>query len=105
MSAVVYFSLALCMMVLYTSGSVIKMQDLSLSDGVVLKLVIKEDPEHKGKAVASIKIDLDHQKPKSVRSLFNNLIPTGAIPKFEDRILITNNKCPLGQVRRGPVCV
>lgn len=93
------------MMALYANGSVIKLQDLSLTDGVVLKLVIKEDPEHEGKAVASIKIDMDHPKPKNVRNLFHKLITTGSIPKFEDRILITNNNCPLGQVRRGPVCV
>ncbi|CAG9559281.1 unnamed protein product [Danaus chrysippus] len=100
MSQVTYFFLALTVLVLTVECSVIRVNKVPLTDGVVMKVVVNEDPNNKGNSVATIKIAMEKDDGH------NKLVkPTGAVPSIEDRLLIRSPNCAAGQVRVGPVCV
>ncbi|OWR42932.1 hypothetical protein KGM_206962 [Danaus plexippus plexippus] len=100
MSPITCFVLALTVLVLTVECSVIRVNKVPLTDGVVMKVVVNEDPGNKGSAVATIKIAMEKEDGH------NRLVkPTGDVPPIEDRLLIKSSNCPLGQVRVGPVCV
>ncbi|OWR46023.1 hypothetical protein KGM_202381 [Danaus plexippus plexippus] len=87
-------------------ASVIKIKEVPLVEGEVIDIVIREDPRHSRKAVADVKIMMENKKDVAPTTTLDNFVKaTGIIPDLEDRVSIRNGNCPLGQKRKGPVCI
>nr|XP_026490759.1 uncharacterized protein LOC113396892 [Vanessa tameamea] len=99
-------SIVLCLvLVVNIECAVIKMQEIPLNKDVVMKIVVKEDSQ--GDSVAMIKISTDHKKTedKPVPKLEKFVMPASdVVPVLGNRLGILNGNCPLGKVRRGPIC-
>ncbi|XP_064074428.1 uncharacterized protein LOC113396892 [Vanessa tameamea] len=98
-------SIVLCLvLVVNIECAVIKMQEIRLNKDVVMKIVVKEDSDGD---LAMIKISTDHKKTedKPVPKLEKFVMPASdVVPVLGTRLGILNGNCPLGKVRRGPIC-
>ncbi|OWR46022.1 hypothetical protein KGM_202380 [Danaus plexippus plexippus] len=105
MSPLVHLTLSVYVLVT-VAGSVIKVQEVSLTEGESINIKLRKDPLDKGKVVADMRIHFEDEKKDELPKKFHDIVKDSEISGLVNRFAIRGNgRCPSGQKRRGPICV